>query len=154
MKPLYVIILFFIVFQMAALIIGALDVFPYGLYSDFDASELAAHDTPQGMLTYLFVPEGNNYGLILGDFTIPVLIAAFLGAGTLFSYVTQSFAPVSIVIVGTVLTPMLTKSISFFNQIFSKGDSVALTYLGLLLGICVLVIVVFTIIEMPTHGRS
>ena len=153
MKPLYVIILFFIVFQISALMIASLNIFEDTLYSDFDLEELSEHNTPQGMLTYLFVPEGTAAGWIGGDFTIPALVAIFLGIGTAFSFVTQSFTPISIVVVGLIFTPMVTKSMGFFNQLFSVGGT-AVWYIGILLGVSVLVIVVITIIEMPTQGRS
>lgn len=154
MKPLYVIVLFFIVFQMSVLMVASLNIFDNTLYSDFDMEELDEHDTPQGMLTYLFLPEGTAASWIGGDFTIPALVAIFLGVGTAFSVITQSFTPISIVIVGLVFTPMITKSLGFFNQLFSIGGSQALLYMGVLVGVSVLVIVVITIIEMPTQGRS
>jgi len=155
MKTFYIIVLFLIIFQMSILMISTFGLFPYGFYSDFDTEELASHSTPQGMLTYLFEPPGGLPGWFnIGDFTIPALIAVFLGIGTITSIFLQSYIPVTLVVVGLFFVPMVTKSYGFFNQLFYYGNSQALIYFGLLIGIVILVIAVITIVEMPTHGGS
>lgn len=155
MKTFYVIMLFFISFQMCILVVGSLGIFPYGFYSDMDPAELASHDSPQSMLTYLFAPPGGLPSWFnLGNFTIPALIAIFLGIGTITSILLKSYLPITIIVVGLFFVPMVTKSYGFFNQLFYYGNSQALIYLGLLFGIVVLIIAVITIVELPAQGRS
>ena len=160
MKSLYVIVIYLIIFQITILIVGATGIFPNGFYSDFDTNELKNHAaTPQGLISYLFVPSGtlNDWINRFGggaEFIIPALVGVFITIGSVISFFTQSFAPISIAIVGLLFVPMITKSYGFFNKLFTYGDSQAMLYLGLLFGVLIFVIAIITIIEMPTHGRS
>ena len=160
MKPLYVIILYLIIFQVTILVVGATNIFPNTFYSDFETDELKTHmNSVEGMISYLFVPSGTLNWMInqvgaSSFFIIPALVATFLFIGSALSVLTQSMAPISITVVGLLFVPMITKSYKFFNQLFIYGNSEALMYLGVLFGILILVIAIITIIEMPTQGRS
>jgi len=156
MKTFYILILFFLVFEMCILVVGSLNIFPYGFYSDMDPENLASKDTPQAMITYLFSPEDalpDGFGG-LADFTIPALIGVFLTIGTITSIFLQSYLPVTLVVMGLFFVPMITKSYSFFNQLFNYGNSQSLIYVGLLFGVTTLIIAVITIIELPAQGGS
>ena len=155
MKTFYLIMLFFLVFQMSILVVGATGIFPYGFYSDMDPQELAECENPQQVLTFIFDPEGNIPDRFdMGDFTIPALIGIFIGIGTITSIFLQSYLPITIVIIGLFFVPMITHSYGFFNQLFYYGNSQSIIYLGLLFGILAFVIAVVTIIELPAQGRS
>lgn len=160
MKPFYAIIMYLIIFQMVLLIVGSLGIFPNTFYSDFDTETFRSYaSTPQGMISYLFVPDSALQTMIntAGGgslWLVPALVSLFLFIGSLISILTKSFVPISIAIVGLLFVPMVTKSYKFLNQLFSYGDSQALIYMGVLFGILILVIAIITIVEMPTQGRS
>ncbi|MBE3095351.1 MAG: hypothetical protein IMZ52_10005 [Actinobacteria bacterium] len=155
MKTLYNILLFFAIFQMTAITVGVLGIFPAGstLYSDIDYNELAGYTSPADILAYFFIPTGVI--LNLGTtFSIVALVSAIGIGGGLVSIVTKDVTPVLIAIVGLCLIPMLVKSQSFFSKLFSIGNSQALIYLGLTLGVGFIIIAAITLIELPAHGDS
>jgi hypothetical protein len=153
LKTLYKLLLFFAIFQMMAITVGALNIFPPGstLYSDIDYNELSSLNSPVDIIGYLFAPEsGSN----MEGFTIAALVGVMAIAGGLVAWFTGSFVPVIAAVIGFALVPMLVKSQSFFSKLFSMGNSQALIYLGLCLGVGFIIIAAITLIELPTHGDS
>jgi len=155
MKLIYRIIIFLIAFQFAALIISSLGIFPTSLYSDVQFSEFADLSWEE-QLVYFFTPEGGAevLGIPISDFTIGAIILMMTAGGVVIGFATRNVAIISAVIVGTFFVPMLTKSINFFSVMFNTWDTPALTYLGVSIGLGIIVIVVITLVEMTTHGRS
>lgn len=156
MKAIYKIILFFAFFQMSIVIINLMNVFPNEstLYSDVEIKDLLAFDDPLDFLTYFFsVPQLPGLGAFT-QFTFAMLVFMFLIAGAAIARATQSWTPIVVVIIATSFVPMITKSLKFFNKIFYNWDSPALVYLALTLGVGLILIALFTIVETPTHGKG
>jgi len=153
MKTLYKILLFFAIFQMMAIVTAALNIFPKGstLYSDIDLETLASKDNPVDVLSYMFVPNSNAY---FNKFTIGAIVVSIVTVGGAVAFFTGTFTPVVITIIGLALIPMLVRSQSFFSRLFSIGNSQALIYLGLCLGVGFIIIAAITLIELPAQGDS
>lgn len=162
MKGLYKIIIFFATFQIMTLIVSLIGVFPYSFYSDIDVEEMATKENPADMLSYLFVPGtgytinvfGRDIGISLDSVSISAIISIVVIAGALASVVTRSFIPVVVALFGILFVPMITRSRDFFNHLFTHWNSPALFYLGICLGVGILILVIIHIIETPTHGDS
>ena len=153
MKDFYKIVLFLAMFQMAALMIAGIDVFPEGttLYSDLSDLQTYA-DSPVDMLSYIFLPDTlGPYRLPGGAFTLTAIIGFIIGGGALASIATHSYAPAILAILGVSFVPMVTKSLTFFRRLF-QFDGVAVVYTAIALG--VLLLFVYMILETPNHGRS
>lgn len=155
MKALYKIILFFTVFQFAIVIINVLGVFPYTLYSDVEMSNVSSIDSPEDFIRFIFpLPDVPLLSAFETYFTFGMLVTIFLGVGAAVSKATHSWTPIVVTIIATSFVPMILNSYNFFEKLFVNWDSQALMYTGLLLGICIILIALFTIVETPTHGRS
>lgn len=152
MKNLYKIILFFAIFQMAVVIVGATNVFPYTLYSDVETAELRAIDNPTDFLAYFFEPP-DIFGLS-GTFTFAMFITVFFTLGAAAAWATHSWTPVVVAFLATSFVPMMMKSFKFFNKLFYTWDVSAVTYLGLCIAIGIVIIAVITIVETPAQGAS
>jgi hypothetical protein len=153
MKALYKMILFFAIFQVTVLMVNSMNIFPSEstFYNDMDTDEYDL-STAEGIVKFLF-PAINGE-----DLTVSLLVGGFTTLGVLFglavSIATKSLAPLVISILGASMIPMVMNSWKIFNKIFYEFDSAALQYLGLCLGVGIIVIAIITILEMPTHGRS
>lgn len=161
MKTLYKLIYWFIIFQMVILLINFLNVFPpeYTFYSDLEMDALRENVTDGdilGIISWMFVPptEYLPANLASYEFTIPLIVLMFVGVGTAFAWVTQSFVPVVVIIIGVSFYSMFIKSISFFKTILQGADNQALWALGMILMIGVILALIFTLVETPTHGES
>jgi len=145
---------------MVILLVHAIDVFPpeHTFYSDLDLESLSDNVTNgdiAGILSWMFAPPSEYLPDAFGGvFTIAGLIAAFVIGGTLIAWVTQSFAPIVIILIGISFYSMFTKSITFFKTILTSTDNQALWVLGMILMIGIILALVFAIVETPTHGES
>jgi len=167
MKTLYYVILYLAMFQMAALVISGLGVFPTdsSLFSDFDMQEFSDIEDPEDMLSYIFFPNGLSFGGInVGDYqiatismttvTIIGIITVFVGVGAAFARLTQSYAPVVLAVIGILFYPMITHSFGFFRKMFTHWDVASMSYLAVSIGLGILILFVFLIVETPTHGGA
>lgn len=154
MKLLYKIILFFAFFQMMVLIINSLGVFPHTLYDDMETSKYD-FDSPEEIFGYLFLPNGEVLGISYDEpsgWTVAAIVLIFVGIGSAFAWATHSWTPVIITLLGISFFPMLINSLGFFNKILFERQVVALEYMALLIGLGIVLIIIFSIIETPTHG--
>jgi len=160
MKLMYKIMLFMIAFQFTILILNATNVFPEDgqFYSDTDIDvNVRDSDTAIDSFGYIFVPDGNHLGLTADDngmITISAVITVFLAVGAIGAWVTHSFVPVVVVFMGYMFFVMITRSMSFFQKLFTNWDNQIMLYLSICLGVAIFFIVLITIVETPTHGRS
>ena len=157
MKDFYKMIIFLAMFQMTTLVIAGINVFPEGttLYSDLDLNTLSSYASdPISILSYLFLPSGGVGTFTLTDFTLSALIILIVLGGSAVAIATHSYVPAVLAILGISFIPMVMRSLSFFERLFTQWDSVAITYLFIMIGLGVLMMFVFMIIETPTHGGS
>jgi len=160
MKSMYKILLFVGFFQLVVIMINVLNVFPYTLYGDVQTNELASMNSPLDVLAYFFEPPelpsllGIELGRVGTNFTFGLMVTLFVVMGALISARTHSWTPIVVILISTSFVPMILKSITFFNEIIYNWDVNALAYLGLILGFGIIMMIVFTIMETPTHGRS
>lgn len=155
MKKLYKIVLFFAIIHLTALIVAVMGIFPPGstLYSDIELEDLEGKN-PSEVLAYLFLPTEEGP---LQSLTFKALYALFVTGTIALGIISRgsgSVASLSLVVVILTFVPMLLKSTEFINKLFTNWNVTSLTYLGLTLIVGILFIVVITIVEMPTHGRS
>ena len=162
MKTLYVILMFLVAFQGVVLIIHVLDVFPEDarLYSDLDVQELDQSINESGVIgAFTYILGGKGSITVLG-ISIPINTLTLVGiagvfiAGAAVAVFTHSFLPVVYAIYSITLIPMFTHSRGFFEKIFTTFDSTALVYLGIVIFLMFMMIILFTLIENATHGRS
>lgn len=154
MKAIYKIILFFAIFQLVVVLVNIIDVFPTTLYTDSETEDLRGAKGPLGVLNYLFsVPEIPGLGGYT-TFTFGMIAFLFLVVGAAIARATHSWTPVIVVMICTTFVPMLTNSYNFFNKMFTNWNNLTLVYLGLIFGVGIVIIVLITIAETPTHGRS
>jgi len=162
MKTLYIVIIWLAMFQGITLMIAGLGVFPADsqLYSDFEINELEENaDSPVDMLSYIFLPSGEEIGGTTGNemITSGILVGAILiilGIGSVVAVFTKNYTSAVLIIVGISFVPMISKSWGFFNKLFVHWDTSAMTYMGVTLGLGVFILFLLLIVEMPTHGDS
>lgn len=155
MKKLYKIMMFLILFQFSVVIVNALEVFPSEntFYSDAETKSIRELDDPVDALAYFFeLPDIPGLSAFQTTFTFGMLVTIFLVIGAAIARATHSWAPVIVVIIASSFVPMLTKSLGFFNKLLYNWDNAALMYLGLTLGVGIVILAVITILETPTHG--
>lgn len=162
MKTIYKIVIFLAMFQVVVLMVNATGIFPEDgiLYSDIDQDELiAASNDPGALFSILFTPKGSFNILGLTEITLSsvdavLIIGAIIGIGSVVAVATHSYLPVVLAVFGIVLLPMIANSMSFFNGLMRNINNTNVTYLTVVLGLGVLIIIIITILEMPVHGRS
>ena len=169
MKPFYMMIFFFVFFQLTALTIAGIAVFPEGttLYTDFDLNELEESSTnATAVFSYIFMGDENktvggidvfsfNFaGFQLRDFSIWGIIGIMIVSGTIISVATKSYVPAVLAVLGLAFFPMLSHSTTFFYSLFTKWDSLSMLYLGITLIVGVLAMFLITLVEIPTQGGS
>lgn len=155
MKGMYKVILFFAMFYMSVIVVNSLGVFPNTFYSDAEVADLRGQNGPMGIISYLFaLPDIPGVSALFSTFTFAMLTTLFLVIGAAIARATQSWTPVLVVIITSSFVPMLSKSWGFFRKLFTNWDVESMTYLALALGVGLFIIVVITIMETPSHGRS
>jgi len=146
--------LFLAMFQVTVLMVNAADVFPSTFYDDLEvSSNIRNADSPEAAISWLLTPNIGAFGINKSPLTVGVIVAAFVGLGIAAAIFTHSFLPVVAVIIGYSFFNMLTYSYSFISKLF-QWETGAMTYLALCLGVGLVFIVIVTIVELPTHGRS
>ena len=167
LKKLYVIIIFIAIFQFMALTIRATAIFPEDtqFYSDIDQNELEAAGSDTGKLfALMFVPKGSFTILdlgFLGDITFSLdsvsaiaVIIVIIGLGSLVAVKTHSYVPAVLAIFGVLFVPMIYKSTSFVMNLFRTWNQTSMTYLAVTIVVTLIIIMIVTILETPTHGGS
>jgi len=159
MKTVYVAIIWLAMFQMTALTIGSLGVFPADstLYSDFDTQELEDNaGNPLDVLAYLFAPGETTSiaGITITSAQILTIVGVIAGLGTLGAVFTGNYIVAVLVVVGVTFVPMITKSLGFFQKLFVHWDTAALTYMGVQLALGVVILLLLLIVELPAQGDS
>lgn len=158
MKTIYKLMIFLAIFQLVPLMINSLGVFPdvYVFYSDVDQAP-AIENVPytynysgaEQIFYTLFTPKENQY---FSSASITVILATFIGVGSVVAVFTKNYVLIPLLFQGYMVTVMLSKSMNFFGKLFGNWDSMALLYLGLIFGVCVVILIVITMMETVTHG--
>ena len=162
MKTVYVAIIWLAMFQMTALTIGSLGVFPSDstLYSDFDTAELEENaGNPVDVLAYIFLPSdvsiaGITGAKILSNGVLLGVIFIIVGIGTGAALLTGQYTVATLAVVGLTFIPMITKSLGFFQKLFMHWDTAALTYMGIQIALGVVILLLLLIVELPAQGGS
>lgn len=161
MKNIYKVFIFFMMFQMMAVVIAALNVFPSGavLYSDIDIDEIEARaNDPVQIISYFITPTGgytsfpSNPGGVLFSINV-ILLAAGIG-GAVVGFITKNVGLAMMGIIAAMFVPMISKSMTFFQVIFSTWNVSSLSYLGVTIGVGLVTVLIITLLETPTHGKS
>jgi len=146
-------------FQMTAIVVSTLGVFPSGttLFSDLNVEDIEGMDFIE-IISYLITPDdGYNIPGFTGDqtaFTIG-LITAFIGiGGVVVGAITKNVSIAVTTLIAVIFVPMVTKSMNFFQRLFTTWDTPALTYMGITIGVGIMAIIIITLLETPTHGNS
>jgi len=152
MKLLYKLIFFFMILHITILMINSLGVFPNTLYSDEETREYDFND-PNDILLYLFpAMDGTDnilFSILTGGFVTLASLAALL-----VSLKTGNFGVVIVTLIGASFVPMILSSLNLFKKILYVGDSQAMIYLAACFSICIIFLIVITMLETITHGRS
>jgi len=162
MKTIYKIVIFLAMFQVVVLMVNATGVFPSDgtFYSDIEQNELQeAGNDPGALFSILFTPKGSFSVLGITEIELSsvdaaAIIGIIIGVGSLVAIATHSYLPVVLAVFGIILLPMIANSMTFLSGLMRKWDSASMTYLSVVLGLGVLIIIIITILEMPVHGRS
>jgi hypothetical protein len=166
-KTLYYVIIFLAMFQMSALMLYGLDVFPQKsmLYSDFDLSNVENISDPQSMLSYIFFPDEVTFGGIdildykigviqISTITIIGIITTVIIGGAILARATQTYATVVLAVIGILFYPMIRHSFGFFRELFMMWNSSAMMFMGVTLGVGIFILFILLIVETPTQGAS
>lgn len=152
MKLLYKVIFFFIILHVTILMINSLNIFPNALYSDEDTREFD-FSNPNDILLFLFPAMDGEDNILFS-----ILTGSFLGLAGILAIIasvkTGNFGIIIVVLIGSSFVPMILNSMDLFKKIVYVGDSEALVYLAACFSICVIFLVVITMLETITHGRS
>lgn len=158
MKVIYKIIIFFAMFQLSVLIVNTLNIFPLDalLYSNLEVENLQSGDvwTVYGELftfdTGITIPYLGTFN----EASVDALMTMFIVGGVVVSIFTRNPSLIAVAVIGYLYVPIIVNSFDFFRKIFLYPDVPSVTYLGVSMGVGILIIAVITIIEMTTHGRS
>lgn len=151
MKGIYKMMLFLMIFQITALMIGTLGVFPYSIYSDIDLSHLPNENANWAeYIAYFFGNDVNDLASNLGIFTA---IGGILAIAGIMALKNGTVAPFMVGVMASIAIHMLNTSKNFLSQLFAIGGP-AVVYLGICLFVPMAAIVIFSIIEHPTGGDS
>ena len=158
MKTIYKIIIFLAVFELTAILVNGMNIFPAEstFFSDINSEEVReAGNNPLDVYLTLFKPSGFEVaGFSFSSASFTAILIVILTFGTGVAILTKSFVPAVLALQGIILLPMITRSGGFFRKLFENFDSTALTYLGVTIIVGFLIVLLITIIETPTHGRS
>ena len=157
MKSLYKIMIISMMFPIVVLTVNSMGIFPYTFYSDTEIQNvysITPTSTAEGIFSIMLVPNIDFLGVTDQAITISLVVGVFTIAGAAVAIVTHSFAPVIISFMGYCFFVMMTKSMGFVQKIFNNFGGTEMIYLGLLIGIGIVIIVIITIVETPAHGRS
>ena len=159
MKNLYKIVLFLAIFQITVVMVESLDVFPNTFFATSDVDELdieQADDMPEAAETIfsnMFLPSQSFFGT--ARYGVAALVGVFLTVGTAVSFLTkQNPAVIVVAVLGYSFFNMISNGFDFFSNLFMNWDSPSLIYLGIAFGVGLVIIVIITILESLTHGRS
>lgn len=152
MKLLYKLIFFFMILHVTILMINSLGVFPKTLYSDAE-TKLYDFSDPNDILLYLFPAVDGTDNILFS-----ILAGGFLGLAGILAMIaslkTGNFGIVIVTLIGASFVPMILKSMDLLNKILYIGDSEAMIYLAACFSIGVIFLIVITMLETITHGRS
>jgi len=152
MKLLFKIILFMIFFNISALMITAMNIFPAGttLYGDavYDAKDPnhipSAEDMFSNLLTNMNNPIISGLGI-----TYTAIMFAIVTFGIVVSFLTKDAKLVATGIIATVFVIMFANSKALFENML-KSTSNIVGYLALMIGVGVLIIFVITAMDYVT----
>ena len=152
MKLIYKVLIFFTVFYVTILMVNAMEIFPNTFYSDQETG--ITSNNPGGVITSIFVPALNNWGL--SSATAAALTAFIVGGAIGTGILVQSPVLPSVIIMGYLFFNMMTRSYDFFDKLFTNwgGQGTSIFYLGLCIGAGLFVVGLISIIEMVAQGRS
>ena len=152
MKLLYKLIFFFMILHITILIINSLGVFPNTLYSDEETKEYDFSD-PNDILLYMFPAMDGTDNILVSILTGGFVTLASLAA-LLVSLKTGNFGVVIVTLIGASFVPMILRSMDLIKKILYVGDNQAMIYLAACFSIGVIFLIVITMLETITHGRS
>ena len=160
MKMMYKIMIFLAMFQITVIMVEALDVFPNSFFKENEIETLDIKDTddmPQAAETVfsnMFLPSQDIFPGY-ARYGVAILVGMILTVGVIISFATkQPPASIVVAVLGYSFFNMISNGFSFFSNLFRTWDSPSLIYLGLSIGVGLVIIVVITILESLTHGRS
>lgn len=159
MKTLYKAMMIFGIFPIVVLMVNSMGIFDESstFYSDVEVnSEFNIQGNPaETVFTNLFAPSRAIGGRsVISIVAIVIIISTVGGIG---AYLTHgSFTPILVAIIGYSFANMVMKSYGFFSKLFNNTswNSGAMTYLGLCIGVVLVILIAITIVETPSHGRS
>ena len=152
MKGIYKAFLFLLIFQMTAMTISVLGVFPksMSMYSDINFNNLDQNSNWWEYISYFF---GAGYG----DFTTTLatlgISGIVFGAGIFLAFINGNITPFMVSIFGVIAIHMLGTSKEFFGVMLQKGGT-GVVYLGICIFVALGALILFTIIETPSGGDS
>lgn len=152
MKLLFKIILFMIFFNISALMITAMNIFPAGttLYGDvtYDATDPNHVPSAEEMFTKLM--GGMNNPIIPGVSgslnTYTAVLFAIVTFGIAITIITKDAKLVAAAILATVFVIMFANSKTLFENL-AKGATPVVGYLSLMIGLGVLIIFIITTMD-------
>lgn len=162
MKKIYQLVFILAFFQGVILMVNATGVFPNTFYSDSEVDSIAdVNDLPTAEEWFIdmFAPdlvifEGNP---IFEHRIASVLsiVAVFLSIGVVGSIAMHgNFVPIVLAFQGYMIFTMVVNSQSFFMKLITNWDTATLTYLGLLLGLGIIILFIVTFLEQASHGDA
>lgn len=150
MKGVYKAFIFLLIFQMTALMVGVLGIFPYSMYSDIDLSSMPSSSDPLVFVQHFF---GAGYGDVTTTLAALGISGVVLGVTILMSALQGSLTPFMVGIFGVMAIHMLVTSKEFLRTLFEHGG-MGVVYLGLCLFVVLGAMILFAVIEHPSGGDS
>lgn len=159
MKFIFKIILFAIFFNISAVMIASTNFFPNTLYGDattygLDPEHPETNPTPEVMFTRLITNSNGEAATLWG---VTLTFSAIMGTIALLAIgaaiATKSTTPVALGLVGVLFTVMYANSKNSFDSIMANLDSVT-WYLGLMVGLGVLIMFVIALMDYASGQRS
>jgi len=150
MKLLYKIILFLGMFELMVIIVNGMGVFTNTFYSDIETDALKDKGIWE-VVQDIMLPTDNKY---IGEVSVYALAGLFVAGGILSGIATKNVIIPSLIFLLYVVFAMCLSSYEFFQDLFTKWNSDSLVYLGVVLGVGMVIVAIITVIETPTHGRS
>jgi len=151
------IVIFMVMFNIAAFLIAATGFFPYSIYGDatnnYDLDDPSNLHSPETMFNQIILNAGETFTLAGFEITFGVLMGSIVIIAIGIGALTRSTIPITLGLLSTMFLFMYNNSKTAFDQIMTHLDETA-GYIGLMLGLGVLILFVIVIMDYAAGQKN
>jgi len=160
MNIFFKIVIFMVMFNIAAFMIASTGFFPNTIYGDtfeyVDDVNLDDPDnleTPDDMIEQIILNAGEKIVIVGVEITYDIILASIITITIILGAITRQTTPITLGLIATMFFFMYINSKRAFDQILDNMDSHA-GYVGLMLGLGILILVVIVIMDYAAGQKN